>query len=329
MKEIMVPYILICWLLLKFKVIAGTARNYSIMTGLGLLIAFSLFTAHRYFSPADLTMSTMVMAPRAVLSPAIGQEIDKIAVTHNQRVKKGELLYTLVDDDLRARELAANEELNAARVNLAQMTRDFDRKKRLDPGVIPVSDVEIAADMVDVARAEVAASEAKLKSIRFDLDRLDIYAPFNGQVSHVYVGEGSRIGALHLWDTSQKFVVMRIPDQAYGFIKPGNFAEFYVDAYPGHIFRARVHSITGATGESAGSLFPQEAMVGRQVQLGAMPVGRTIILEFVDPPGYWVPIGATGSAWVSVEKPALLSFLDVIGAATLRLFAAKAFLGAL
>ena len=73
MKEIMLPYVLICWLLLKFGIISRSARNYTIMIGIGLFIAFSLFTAHRYFSPADLTLSTNVRAPvtsRSNLDPS-------------------------------------------------------------------------------------------------------------------------------------------------------------------------------------------------------------------------------------------------------------------
>ena len=196
--------------------------------------------------------------------------------------------------------------------------------------MVPVAELEAAGDLVDIAAAKVSAAEARLNIVRFDLDRLrGTRAPFDGQVSHTYVGEGSRVGALHLWDTSKKFVVMRIPDQAYGFIKPGQFAEFFVDAYPGHIFRARAHSVTGATGEAAGNDFFRQSMVSQQIQLGAMPVGRTLILEFEDSEGYWIPIGATGSAWISATKPSFLSFIDIIGAATIRLYSAKAFLGAL
>ncbi len=329
MKEIMIPYLLICWLLLKFGIVSRTTRNYVIMTGVGFFLAFALFTSHRYFSPADLTLSTTVRAPRSVLSTAVGQQIDKIYVEHNERVKKGQLLYTLVDDKLRAQQSEAEEDLKRAEIEQSRLEREYQRKKNLERGAIAVTALEAAKDDVERSAAEVSAAKAVLANVRFELGRLDVEAPYNGQVSHIDVGEGSRIGALHLWDTSQKFVVMRIPDQAYAFIKPGQFAEFYVDAYPGAIFRARVHSITGATGEGAGSLLPREERVGRQIVMGSAPVGRTVILEFEDPEGIWVPIGATGSAWISAEKPSWLGFMDVIGAATVRLYAAKAYLGAL
>ncbi len=329
MKEIMIPYLLICWLLLKFGIVGRTTQNYVIMAGIGIFLAFTLFTAHRFFSPADLTLSTTVRAPRSVLSPSIGQQIDKIYVSHNERVKEGQLLYTLVDDARKSQESRAEEDLKRAEIELARLTREYRRKQNLERGAIAVTALEAAKDDVKRSAAEVSAARAALENARFELGRLEVTAPFDGQVSHIDVGEGSRIGALHIWDTSQKFVVMRIPDQAYAFIKPGQFAEFYVDAYPGHIFRARVHSITGATGEAAGTLWPREELVGRQIAMGSAPVGRTVILEFEDPEGLWIPIGATGSAWISAEKPSWLGFMDIIGGATVRLYAAKAYLGAL
>ncbi|MCL1063788.1 hypothetical protein MK852_16880 [Shewanella benthica] len=43
-----------------------------------------------------------------------------------------------------------------------------------------------------------------------------------------------------------------------------------------------------------------------------------------------LPIGATGSAWISADKPhRILGFLDIIGAATVRLVATKFYLNAI
>lgn len=328
MKEIMIPYLILCWLLLKFKIVAPTTKNYVIMTGLGLFLALSLFTAHRYFSPSDLTLSTTVRAPRAVLSPEYGYEIKEIFVTHNALVKKGQILYTLVDDKRKAQEFQAQEDLRRAKINAIRLTREYKQKKRLKKGAIALIVLDAARDEMERAEAAVITAKANLEYIRFELRRLSVPAPFDGQVSHINVANGSRIGALHIWDIKHKFIVMRIPDQAYAFVKPGQFAEFYVDAYPGHIFRAKVHSITGATGESEGSIYAQEEHVAKKIEAGSASVGRTVILTFKDPEGINVPIGATGSAWISAEKPPLLGFMDIIGAATIRLYAAKAYLGA-
>ncbi|WP_394201223.1 HlyD family secretion protein [Shewanella waksmanii] len=343
MKEIMLPYILIVWLLFKFKVVKSRPRNYFISVLIGVLIAASLFLAHRFYSPADLTKSTTVRAPHAVLSATLGQQIGDIYVDHNQHVKKGELLYTLVDDkvtsaidEISAKIQEVQRNIEAAEVRLAQAKRNLVRKQDLGEHVSE-RDLENAEDEVEIGIAELAVQRAQLevqyaqmRKQQFELDRLQVRAPFDGMVTHVYIAGGSRIGAMHLWDTGRKFVEMRIPDQSFARIHTGQFAEFYLDAYPGQIFRARVHSKVEATGEAQGDLFPREQMVSRHINLGAMPVGRTVVLEVDDATMAMLPIGATGSAWVSAEKPHnILGFIDIIGAATVRLQAVKSYLNPL
>ncbi|GAL09383.1 multidrug resistance efflux pump [Vibrio astriarenae] len=343
MKEIMLPYLLVVWLLFKFKVLKPTARNYFITTTIGILLAIALFLGHRFYSPIDLTNSTTVKAPHAVLSPAFGQHMDKVHVVHNQEVKQGEVLYTLKDDKITAAitdgKISLKEvtrTIEAKNVQLSQAKRDLDRNESMAEHV-SVKDLENAQDRVEVLNAEMKVLQAKHDgllakqgSLEFDLSRLTVQAPFDGMVTHVYVADGTRVGSMHLWDTSKKFVEMRIPDQAYGNIEPGQFSEFYIDAYPGQIFRSRVHSVVKATGEAQGNLLPREQAVSSHIQRGSAPVGRTVILEVDSETMAMIPIGATGSAWISANKPhQLLGFLDIIGGATLRLTSAKSFLSAL
>ena len=63
MKEIMLPYVMIIWLLVKTGVIQWNLRNGVITIGIGFFLAFMLFTAHRLWSPADLTDSSTIKAP--------------------------------------------------------------------------------------------------------------------------------------------------------------------------------------------------------------------------------------------------------------------------
>ena len=102
-----------------------------------------------------------------------------------------------------------------------------------------------------------------------------------------------------------------------------------MNAYPGKIFRARVHSVTNSTGEAQGRLFGTPQSVGEFVNKNNDELGRTVILEFEDPPGIDIPIGATGKAWVSAEKPYHIMYLfDVITGMLLRFGAAEAYLKA-
>ena len=139
---------------------------------------------------------------------------------------------------------------------------------------------------------------------------------------------------MHVYDTSKKFLEMRIPEQSFNFIKPGQFDEFYLNVLPGQIFRGKVHSITTGTGEATVAVRQGDQnvgqFVGQFVGQNTTSHGRTVIIEFIEPEGMNIPIGATGAAWISARKPhPILGFMDIIGGAIVRLQSIKAYFGAL
>jgi multidrug resistance efflux pump len=98
MKLTLVPYLLICWLLVKYGIVKKTAGNFVAM-GLGaVFILFALLTFTRYFAFIDLTATTTVKAPSIVLNSPAGGEIEKIYVTHNQKLKAGDPVFQFKTD---------------------------------------------------------------------------------------------------------------------------------------------------------------------------------------------------------------------------------------
>ena len=343
MKEIMLPYVLIIWILVKTGVIQWTLRNAVTYVGIGIFLSLMLFTAHRFWSPADLTDSSTVKAPHAVLSPLIGEQVKSIHIVHNQIVKKGDLLYTLVSVDgdeqiqaLKSQIQAKRATINSLKVTIKNDTKNLNRLKKLDEYASDssrddlIAKIDSAKASVQVNYADITKIEADIESAEWDNGRNVIRAPFDGQMSVTTLADGSRLGNLHIYDTGKKFLEMRIPDQSYRYIKVGQFAEFYVDAFPGEIFRGRVHSLTAGTGEAMLNNRAAEQQVRQHVGNNESTHGRTVIIEFDEPEGYNVPIGATGSGWISAEKPLpILGFMDIIGGATVRLKALKSYLNAL
>ncbi|MBY6195965.1 efflux RND transporter periplasmic adaptor subunit [Vibrio hangzhouensis] len=343
MKEIMLPYVLIIWLLVKLGVIKWTLKNAVISVGFGAFLAFLLFTAHRFWSPADLTDSTTVKAPHAVLSPLFGQQVKEIHVTHNQKVNKGDLLYTLESEDtdeelksLRSSLVAAEHRIVSIQEQIAIDKKNHQRLVNLDEFSSEQDRDELytriqkgTADLM-AARSDVDGIHAKINQKEWLNDRNQVRAPFDGVVGVINIAEGSRTGNLHLFDIDRKFVEMRVSDQTYRHIKEGQFAEFFVNSHPGEIFRGRVHSVTTNTGEAQISPRGATQHVRQHVGNNMGSHGRTIVIEFNEPEGYDIPLGATGSGWVSATKPSqALGFMDIIGGATVRLKALKAYLSAL
>lgn len=361
MKEILLPYILIVWLLVKLKVLPWNLKTGFWSTAIGALLALGLLTTSRHLAPVDFTDSATVKAPHAVLGPLLGtnqfHQIDEIHVVHNQQVKKGQPIYTLANwesdgkaqalsHQIDAQQAQISAELSQQRAILSRLTLNRKELARLTQlgSFSSIQSRDQLQAQIDGDLAQQSASEAKVKMIEAQVQNLGselalqqrrneekvIRAPFDGQVSVVNLANGSRTGNMHLYDTSRKFLEFRIPDQSYRAIEPGQFAEFYVDAYPGRVFRARVHSVRTGTGEAQLNAMQGDQHVRQHVGNNMSSHGRTVVLDMLEPEGVVLPIGATGSAWISAHKPnPLLGFIDIIGAATVRLKAMKAYLFAM
>lgn len=330
MKLIMVPYILVCWLLLKFGIVKRTLGTYIAMGCGAVFILLMVLTFTRYLAFIDLTATTTVKAPHIVLNTPAGGEIDRIYVTHNQRVKAGDPIYSFKTDRYDIQMAAKRAEKSHLETQLNKLSVDLKRLGKLRGDIVPQSEFDAKRAELDTQRDFVIKAEQDMADLQWKMDKAMVRAPVDGQVNVVYVSEGQYFGetrpASITMFTTKKFIELRIPDQVYGYIKPKAFAEFYVDAYPGKIFRARVQSISGANGESQGSLLPTPQSVTQHVMRNQNEVGRTVILEFEDPQGIQIPIGATGKAWIATEKPApVLGFLDVVAGMLLRFGAAESY----
>ena len=334
MKLTLVPYLLICWLLVKFGIVKKTTGNFVAM-GLGaVFVLFMLLTFTRYYAFIDLTASTTIKAPHIVLNTPAGGEIEKIFVTHNQKLKAGDPVYSFKTDLYEIQMASKKAEKARLKTQLSKLEKDLKRLSSLRGEVIPQAEYDAKISEVETQRELVTKAEQDMADLQWKIDKALVVAPVDGQVAVQFSSEGQYFGeqrpaAIHMF-TTKKFIELRIPDQVYAYIKPHAFSEFYVDAYPGKIFRARVHSITESTGEAQGALFGTPQSVTQTVVKGATDIGRTVILEFEEPEGVHIPIGSTGKAWIAAEKPIhLLGFLDLVIGSLLRFAATEAYLKAL
>lgn len=334
MKLILVPYLLICWLLLKFGYVKKSVGNFVAMGCGAVFLLFVVLTMTRYLAFLDFTATTTVKAPHIVLNSPAGGEIDKIFVTHNQKLKAGDPVYSFKTDLYEIQMKSMLTERARLQTQFEKLEHDLQRIGRLRGEIVPQSEYDAKVAEVQTQRDLVIKAEQTIGELQWKIDRAVVVAPVDGQVAVQYSSAGQFFGeirpaAIHMF-TTKKFIELRIPDQVYAYIKPKAFAEFYVDAYPGKIFRARVHSVTESTGEAQGSLLPTPQSVTQHLMKNSNHVGRTVILEFEEPPGVNIPLGATGKAWIAAEKPVhLLGFLDLVIGALLRFAAAESYLKAM
>ncbi len=334
MKLTLVPYLLICWLLVKFGIVKKTVGNFVAMGCGAVFVLFMLLTFTRFYAFIDLTATTTVKAPHIVLNSPAGGEIDKIFVTHNQKLKAGDPVYRFKTDRYEIQMAAKKAEKQRLQTQLNKFEADLKRLAKLRGEVVPQAEYDAKVSEVETQRDLVTKAEQDIGDLQWKINKALVVAPVDGQVAVQYSSEGQYFGeqrpaAIHMF-TNKKFIELRIPDQVYEYIKPKAFSEFYVDSHPGKIFRARVHSITESTGEAQGTLLGTPQSVTQHVMKNSNDIGRTLILEFDEPEGVHIPVGATGKAWVAAEKPIhLLGFLDLVIGSLLRFAAAEAYLKAL
>jgi HlyD family secretion protein len=152
---------------------------------------------------ANTRAGTVEACQRTKLSTIIGGRIEYLGVKEGDRVRKGQLLLKLWNDDQQAQAALSQAQvaLAAKRVEevcIAAVNAEREAKRQADlraRGFVSSSREEAARTEAEVkrascntAKADVAQAEARLKATRVEQGRVALYAPFDGTVAKI-VGE--------------------------------------------------------------------------------------------------------------------------------------------
>lgn len=126
------------------------------------------------------------------IRPQVTGFITKVHVDEGQRVRKGQVLFTLDQVQFKANVDQAAAAVKAAQtaVSTAQMTADT-KRKLLEKNIISQFEYQTADNALQQARAQLAQAEAQLVSARKNLGYTVITAPSNGVVGSIPNREGS------------------------------------------------------------------------------------------------------------------------------------------
>lgn len=112
------------------------------------------------------------------------------------KVKKGQLLYSLDEQVYSANYQQAIAALQVQEANLLKSKKDADRYHELDAhDAIAKQQVDYADAAYDVARKQVAAAKANVASVRSNVKFARIYAPFTGTIGISQVKQGTSVVA--------------------------------------------------------------------------------------------------------------------------------------
>ena len=211
---------------------------------------------------------TLKACRRAGLSPSIGGQIARLPVKEGDKVKKGQVLLEMWNDDLNAQislsksEILASESRIKEACVIAKVAKsEADRltalrKKGLtsdDAAERAVGEAKARQAACQAAKSSAEVSRARLAVALAALERTQLKAPFDGTVAEITgeLGEfvtPSPIGvptppAVDIIDTSCLYVLAPIDEVDAPEIKAGMPARISLDAYSKKFFNGEVRRI--------------------------------------------------------------------------------------
>lgn len=219
-------------------------------------------------SVANTRAGTVEACQRTKLSTTMGGRIEVLAVKEGQRVRKGQLLMKLWNDDQQAQSAVAQAQVATATKRVQEVCtmadnaqREAQRQRELRlQGFVSSSREEQAATEAqarragcEAAQADVLQTQARLAATRVEQKRMVLVAPFDGTVAKVVgeVGEYSTPSppgvqmppAIDLIDDSCVYVKAPMDEVDAPKISPGQAVRLRFDALPQQSFAGQVRRV--------------------------------------------------------------------------------------
>lgn len=239
---------------------------------------------------SSLTASGYVVAQRqaSVASKGTGR-LEYLGVTVGSRVKSGDIIARIQQDDIQAVRHQARARLDVATatlVNVEAELRDarqgYDRANTLLPNqFISQSEFDLATNRLRRSEAAVRSATAAIKAAEADVEAADvmlkntvIQAPFDGIVLKKFaeIGEivapmasstNSRGAVVLIADMTTLAVEADISESAIAQITPGQSAGITLDAVPGARYAGTVEQIVPTADRSKGTVLTKIRFIDR------------------------------------------------------------------
>ncbi len=216
---------------------------------------FPLATATDYRSTSTLNVTGTVNPDISRQIPVISIASGRVVAIHTQigaPVKKGQLLMEVQSTDISN---AFNAYLKA--VNDERLARAQDERAKIlyDKGAIARSQVEIADDGEQDAKADLLAAEQQLAVLGVDKDHpsltAKVYSPATGVVIAQNVTAAAATGityagtstAFTIADLSQVWVICDVYENDLPMVHVGQTADIRLNAYPDHVITGTIAEI--------------------------------------------------------------------------------------
>ncbi|MDP1997263.1 MAG: efflux RND transporter periplasmic adaptor subunit [Gallionella sp.] len=211
---------------------------------------------------------TVKACRRAKLAPTVGGQIAQLQVKKGERVKAGQILLELWNDDLQAQARLAEQQLGTAATRVEEVcavaeqsskeaarARQLRKRGFISPEGLERAEADAKAKQASckAARSEIDQARSRIAVAQAGLRRMVLRAPFDGIVADISgeLGEYSTPSppgiptppAIDLIDDSCMFVSAPIDEVDAANIKVGQPSRIVLDAIKGKSFAGKVKRI--------------------------------------------------------------------------------------
>jgi len=189
-------------------------------------------------------------------------------------------------EQLKARGMTREEQYDEARLNLEAARQRLDAVRERAGRV--VASLGGALDRQVEEHPRFLQAQAARDTARLDLTRTRVVAPSPGIVSNMKLQAGEHVAkgvpVFTLVENAPLWIEANFKETQLTHMREGQSATIVADAYPDHEWRAKVRTISPATGAEFALLPPQNA-TGNWVKIvQRVPVQLGIVLDRRDPP---------------------------------------------
>jgi RND family efflux transporter MFP subunit len=199
------------------------------------------------------------------LSNEVAGIIKEYGVDKGSRVRKGEVLVAIDDDDYRRKVEEMEARLEKAIAVRGNAEREYDRKKRLHANsVLSESALDQQYLSFQTAKADEKLARVSLKQAKEDLDKTRISSPIDGVVLERYREVGELIPSatvlLQVADYSVLELEIGISEENIVHIHEDSAVEVLVDPFPDEVFSGAINYV-GVNVASETGTFPVEVNI--------------------------------------------------------------------
>jgi len=257
---------------------------------------------------ANTRAGTVEACLRTRLSPILGGRIEILAVKEGDKVRKGQLLMKLWNDDQQAQSALALAQVETARRHVGEactLAANAEREAQRQTALFAQhfvsgsreetarTEAQARRAACEAARADVKQTEARVKVTRVEQGRTVLYAPFDGTVAKIVgeVGEYSTPSppgvptppAIDLIDESCLYIKAPMDEVDAPKIQAGQPVRIRLDALPKQSFPGRVKRVAPYVSavEKQSRTVDIEATLDRPEAAGRLLVGYSADVEVI------------------------------------------------